>query len=192
MPILHKKFCNGWWSDPHIQFQSTMSSSKNEEGGSSDEEMTEDEIAAAKAQRSEKSNRAQLAEMLERMTPQEIFNIYDKDGSGDIDYEEFVEMLPQIGITMGEAKALKFFRMCDRDGGGGIDLEEFKMALYAFDGEASNSNGYKPNNILSPHDAFEMFDENGGGDLDEDELAFALEYLNLDVSGARQEFFMNK
>ena len=169
-----------------------MSSSKNEEGGSSDEEMTEDEIAAAKAQRSEKSNRAQLAEMLERMTPQEIFNIYDKDGSGDIDYEEFVEMLPQIGITMGEAKALKFFRMCDRDGGGGIDLEEFKMALYAFDGEASNSNGYKPNNILSPHDAFEMFDENGGGDLDEDELAFALEYLNLDVSGARQEFFMNK
>ena len=154
--------------------------------------MSEEEIAKAKAERSEKSNRAQLAEMLERMTPEEIFNMYDKDSSGGIDYEEFVEMLPQIGVKMGEAKALKFYRMCDRDGSGEIDVEEFKMALYAFDGESSNSNGYKPNDILSPHDAFEMFDEDGSGELGEDELAFALEYLNLDVSGARQEYFMRK
>jgi Ca2+-binding EF-hand superfamily protein len=167
-------------------------SERTDDNSDSEEEMTEEEIRKAQAQRSEKSNRAQLSELLDRMTPEDIFNLYDKDGSGDIDYEEFTEMLPQIGIQMGEAKALKFFRMCDRDGGGGIDLEEFKMALYAFDGEASNSNGYKPNQILAPHDVFEMFDENGQGELDEDELAFALEYLNLDVSGARQEYYMNK
>jgi Ca2+-binding EF-hand superfamily protein len=160
--------------------------------GSGEDAMNEEDIAKAKAERSEKSNRAQLAELLERMTPEDIFNMYDKDGSGGIDYEEFVEMLPQIGVKMGEAKALKFYRMCDRDGSGEIDVEEFKMALYAFDGESSNSNGYKPNDILSPHDAFEMFDEDGSGELGEDELAFALEYLNLDVSGSKQELFMNK
>ena len=57
---------------------------------------------------------------------------------------------------------------------------------------SSNSNGYKPKDLLTPHDAFEMFDESGGGDLNEDELAFALEYLNLDVSGSKQEYYMRK
>ena len=37
-----------------------------------------------------------------------------------------------------------------------------------------------------------MFDEDGSGELGEDELAFALEYLNLDVSGQKQEYFMRK
>ena len=92
----------------------------------SNDEMNEEDIAKAQAERSEKSNRAQLAEMLERMTPEEIFNMYDKDGSGGIDYEEFVEMLPQIGVKMGEAKALKFYRMCDRDGSGEIDVSDLK------------------------------------------------------------------
>ena len=159
---------------------------------SDEDEMTDEQLAEAQKTRAEKSNRAQLAELLERKTVKELFDLYDKDKSGFIDYEEFSEMLPQIGQKMGEAKALKFFRMCDRDGSGEIDEEEFGMALYAFDGEASNSNGYKPKNLLTPHDAFEMFDESGNGDLNEDELAFALEYLNLDVSGQRQEYFMRK
>ena len=66
------------------------------------------------------------------------------------------------------------------------------MALYAFDGESSNSNGYKPSNILSPHDAFEMFDEDGSGDLGEDELAFALEYLNLVNAPSLPEWILMK
>eukprot|EP00946_MAST-07B_sp_MAST-7B-sp1_P003074 g3074.t1 len=157
-----------------------------------EDEMDEDQLAEAQKARADKSNRAKLTELLERMTVKELFDLYDKDKSGFIDYEEFSEMLPQIGQNLGEAKALKFFRMCDRDGSGEIDEEEFAMALYAFDGDSSNSNGYKPKNLLTPHDAFEMFDESGNGDLNEDELAFALEYLNLDVSGQKQEHYMRK
>ena len=104
------------------------SPSKDDPDSESEQEMTEEEIAAAAAQRSEKSNRAQLSEMLERMTPQEIFNLYDKDGSGGIDYEEFTEMLPQIGIKMGEAKALKF-----SDGTMKVDLTTASTLIQVLD-----------------------------------------------------------
>ena len=63
--------------------------------------------------------------------PDDVFKRFDKDESGFIDYDEFVQMLPELGIKMTEAKALKYFRVCDSDGSGEIDVDEFKVALYA-------------------------------------------------------------
>ena len=64
--------------------------------------MTDEQLAEAKKARAEKSNRAQLAELLERMTVKELFDLYDKDKSGYIDYEEFSEMLPQSALPTSE------------------------------------------------------------------------------------------
>ena len=39
------------------------------------------------------------------LTPAQVFARYDADGSGAIDMEEFVVMLPHLGILVNEAKA---------------------------------------------------------------------------------------
>lgn len=62
-----------------------------------------------------------------KMTAEECFLEFDTDKSGLIDYEEFQQMLPRLGIDISEAKALRYFRMCDKDNSGAIDLDEFKV-----------------------------------------------------------------
>ena len=118
---------------------------------------------------------------------EEIFLMFDDDNSGLLDEDEFMAMLPKLGLNMSEAKANKYFRLCDADGSGAIDLEEFKVAMFALDPETGNTVGFTPNDILSPQDAFHMFDEDNSGTLDEDEIADVVEYMQMDVSDAKQE-----
>jgi Ca2+-binding EF-hand superfamily protein len=129
---------------------------------------------------------------LQKQSPEDLFKKFDTDNSGTIDYDEFVALLPKLGVKMTEAKALKYFRVCDQDGSGNIDIEEFKLALFACDPVNGNPIGFEPSSLLTPQDAFEMFDEDGSGNLDEDEYFVLLEYLGLEVSDARQESLFNK
>ena len=159
-----------------------------EEGGGEyeedDEEYYEEEAA--------EEERKTAIDRLAKAKPEDVFTEFDKDGSGFIDYDEFIVMLPQLGINMTEAKALKYFRLCDADGSGEIDVDEFKVALFACDPVNGNPCGFSPNKLLTPQDAFEMFDEDGSGKLDEDEFFVLLEYLGLQVSDAKQESLFNK
>lgn len=129
---------------------------------------------------------------LTKKSPDEIFDEFDEDGSGFMDYDEFAAMLPALGIKMTDAKALKYFRVCDADGSGEIDREEFQVALFACDPVNGNPLGFSPNKLLTPQDAFEMFDEDGSGKLDEDEFFVLLEYLGIHVGDAKQEALFNK
>ncbi|KAJ8600173.1 hypothetical protein CTAYLR_001943 [Chrysophaeum taylorii] len=126
------------------------------------------------------------------MDPHEVFALFDTDGSGLINLEEFTAMLTKLNIKISDAKASKYFKLCDVDGSGEIDLEEFKVALFACDPNGGNSIGFVPNALLTPLDAFEMFDKDGSGRLDEDEFFFVLEYLKLDVSDQKQERLFSK
>ena len=45
-----------------------------------------------------------------KKSPAELFALYDIDGSGSIDFEEFTACLPQLGQDLSEAKAYKYFR----------------------------------------------------------------------------------
>jgi Ca2+-binding EF-hand superfamily protein len=129
---------------------------------------------------------------LQKETPEGIFERFDKDGSGFIDYDEFVQMLPHLKIQMCEAKALKYFRVCDSDGSGEIDIDEFKVALFACDPINGNPCSFVPNKMLTPQDAFEMFDEDGSGKLDEDEFFVILEYLGISLDDDAQEKYFKK
>ena len=158
-----------------------------EKTDSSDEELDDDALARAEAARQQSNARSKVKQFLEQRPAREIFEQFDKDGSGAIEYEEFVEMLPALGIKMNEAKAKTFFRACDQDFSGAIDFEEFELALHAADGAGGNSLGFTPKEYVGPHDAFEMFDEDFSGALSEDEFAVALEYLNIKIDGGLQE-----
>ncbi|CAM9366350.1 unnamed protein product, partial [Chrysoparadoxa australica] len=133
-----------------------------------------------------------LADKLKATPPEEVFAMFDTDGSGKIDFDEFRAMLPHLGIRVAMPKALKYFRMCDTDNSGEIDLDEFKMGLFAMDPDSGNAMGFSPNSLLTPMDAFEMFDEDGSGQIDEDEFFFLLQYLGVDISEEKQEKLFKK
>lgn len=126
-------------------------------------------------------------ELLKEMTAEDIFNIFDDDESGLMNFEEFHNMLPRLGIRISDAKAYRYFLICDTDRSGEIDVDEFKVALYACDPTSGNPIGFAPSSYLSPLDAFETFDAQHTGFVDEDEFYFAMEYLGLKMTDFRHE-----
>ena len=44
------------------------------------------------------------------LDPEGLFQRYDKDSSGNISFDEFKDMLPDLGIKISDAKALKYFK----------------------------------------------------------------------------------
>ncbi|KAG4064615.1 hypothetical protein PC123_g598 [Phytophthora cactorum] len=144
-----------------------------------DEELDEKETAEAEKRK--------VAVLNSKLSPEELFKKYDTDGSGNISASEFLAMLPDLGISISAAKAMRIFRKCDTDGGGEIDLTEFKMAMFAVDPVSGNPLGFSPSTLLGPRDAFELFDEDGTGQIDELEFADVLEYFGMDVSDEKQE-----
>ena len=66
----------------------------------------EDPEAAAKRRAKKKLEKTDW----KKKTPEELFAMYDVDGSGSIDFEEFKAALPQLGQDLSEAKAFKYFR----------------------------------------------------------------------------------
>jgi Ca2+-binding EF-hand superfamily protein len=71
-----------------------------------------------------------------------FFNRYDVNGDGEIDYEEFVEMLNDLGLrNLHEDDMKGVFARVDVDGSGSIDIEEF--AGYMTDSFTSEAVAYK-------------------------------------------------
>uniref|UniRef100_H3HCY8 EF-hand domain-containing protein n=1 Tax=Phytophthora ramorum TaxID=164328 RepID=H3HCY8_PHYRM len=149
-----------------------------------DESLNEAEAAEAEKRK--------VAVLNSKLSPEELFKKYDTDGSGNISASEFLAMLPDLGISISGAKALRIFRRCDTDGGGEIDLAEFKMAMFAVDPVSGNTLGFSPSALLGPRDAFELFDEDGTGQIDALEFADVLEYFGMDVSDEKQEKIFKK
>ncbi|KDO31373.1 hypothetical protein SPRG_03990 [Saprolegnia parasitica CBS 223.65] len=140
----------------------------------------------------EEYNKRNVALLLSKMSPEELFKKFDEDQSGLISADEFLAMLPQLNITVSKPKGLRIFRACDKDGSGEIDLEEFKMALFAVDPTSGNTLQFTPSSLLSPKDAFSLFDENGSGQIDELEFADVVEYFNINADDAKQEKLFRK
>lgn len=156
--------------------------------------MFEEEIVLTDKQKMRNAmleDRDKVKDALKKMTPIDIFILFDEDDSGLISFEEFRKMLPFLNINISDAKALRYFRLCDTDGSGEIDIDEFKVALFACDPTSGNPVGYKPSGNLTPMDAFELFDEDQSGYLDEDEYRYACEYLKIAASDEvlEDEFF---
>jgi len=140
----------------------------------------------------------------------EVFDKYDIDGSGTISFEEFQNMLPDLGIHhLTIPRQLEYFRLCDQDGSGQIDLNEMKVALYvcakespslndstaptSFNSHSSSRSNSKNNySVLSPQDAFKMFDKDDSGKIDEDEFHFLLEYLDIRMDERSYEKMFKK
>ena len=54
-----------------------------------------------------------------------MFHRHDKDGSGDLDREEFVVLLEEIGVELTDVELTEVMGAMDSDGDGSIDVGEF-------------------------------------------------------------------
>jgi Ca2+-binding EF-hand superfamily protein len=62
----------------------------------------------------------------DRTTIHSLFYKYDRDGSGDIDSNELVNLLSDLGVTLKDENELSgLLMLVDRDGNGTISFEEF-------------------------------------------------------------------
>eukprot|EP00946_MAST-07B_sp_MAST-7B-sp1_P000037 g37.t1 len=64
--------------------------------------------------------------MLRRMTPTEVFRVYDTDGNQQLSSREYLRILEELKISVAERKALRLFARHDKGGMGCLTLEEFK------------------------------------------------------------------
>ena len=56
-----------------------------------------------------------------------LFQQFDKDGNGEIDVEELIELASALGETWSEEQALIAMDQMDGDGSGSLDLEELRI-----------------------------------------------------------------
>ncbi|CAM9364999.1 troponin C, slow skeletal and cardiac muscles [Petromyzon marinus] len=96
---------------------------------------------------------------------QEMIDEVDEDGSGTVDFEEFLIMMvrsmKEESKGKSEEELSELYRMFDKNGDGYIDLEELKVMLHAT-GED-----------ITDDDIEELFadgDKNGDGFIDYDEF----------------------
>ena len=57
------------------------------------------------------------------------FRAIDKDGSGSLDYSEFMQAMRRLGLGLKDDQTMELARAMDADGDGTIDIEEFCAAL---------------------------------------------------------------
>ncbi|GJP33825.1 hypothetical protein CLOM_g18332 [Closterium sp. NIES-68] len=75
------------------------------------------------------------------LTPQQIakiedvFTVFDKDGSGSIDKMEMKFAMSQLGINVSQEEFEEIFAAMDRNGDGAIDFEEYVAVMTGYMGE---------------------------------------------------------
>lgn len=59
-----------------------------------------------------------------------VFAHFDSDGGGELDLEEFREMMRAMQIGLSEERIIELFLSFDADGGGAVDEKEFVRGLF--------------------------------------------------------------
>lgn len=90
-----------------------------------------------------------------------MFNKVDADGSGEIEYSEFVVATLNEKNLLSNNKLQTAFKMFDKDGGGTISIDEIKEVL---------SFGQKLDEDVVQQ-IIKQVDENGDGEISYDEFA---------------------
>lgn len=112
----------------------------------------------------------------------EAFNMFDKDGNGNISAEELRQVLKEMGAEPSDSELKIMMQQVDTDGNGEIEFEEFCEMM-----------------AMIPHDkdrdlrvAFETFDKDGNGFIDKDELKLVMNQMGESLSSTQIEAMMKE
>merc|ERR1712072_584207 len=104
----------------------------------------------------------------------QCFTAIDKDGSGNIDRDEFREFVQEVGMDVTEQELTWMMNDLDADGNGTVDCEEFIAAM------KSKFNDVEGEEIIQ--NAFDVFDLDGSGALSYSEMEEVLVHMGEKMS----------
>ncbi|KAI8521076.1 calmodulin-like 3 [Branchiostoma belcheri] len=100
----------------------------------------------------------------------EAFNLFDKDGGGDISVKELGSVMRSLGQNPTEQELQDMVRSVDQDGNGTIDFNEFlQMMQKAMKSDVDSEAELK--------EAFRVFDKDGNGFISSEELRHVMTNL---------------
>jgi len=70
-----------------------------------------------------------------------VFKLFDSNQDGNLDWEEFNDMIRQMRIGLDGARVKELFQAVDKDGGGSIDEQEFVHAVFPTEYESIYGEG---------------------------------------------------
>merc|ERR1712087_1018687 len=94
----------------------------------------------------------------------EAFEVFDKDGDGQITPQELAAIMRALGENLNEDDILTMIQEADADGDGNIDFEEFKKlmaedAILGFGDGASSQSGSNDSNLSALNEENGFVDE---------------------------------
>lgn len=99
----------------------------------------------------------------------EAFRVFDVDGGGTIDTEEYSKLMAMLGMTDNPAVLSEMFQAMDGDADGELQFEEFLVLMATLMHAEDNTDDVS--------DAFELLDADGRGWIPIDTCRYLLEGL---------------
>ena len=96
-----------------------------------------------------------------------VFNEFDADGSGAVDYSEYMLKMLRDALARDRTRILDLFRQWDKDSSGAVDRDEFREGIRraGFDAKEDDLDAI-----------FDDLDEDGSGELEYNELQAKLQW----------------
>lgn len=98
-----------------------------------------------------------------------LFRVFDEDGSGTMDFEEYIMAINCTNLTEPKEKLTWIFNVFDEDGGGSIDIDEvikLVIGLFAIGGVEAD----KEVLLSCVQEILEAIDENNDGEITKEEF----------------------
>lgn len=102
--------------------------------------------------------------ILKNFMIKEAFQMFDSDGSGEIDPKEFKKLVMSLGIEVDDKKIYALYKEIDTNRSGTIDLQEFTAMMIKYE--------FNRDSPVEQHleNTFNLYDKNGDGIIDRDDL----------------------
>ena len=113
--------------------------------------------------------KAQFLENQEGSMAESLFRVFDDDGSGSMDFTEYMLASNCTSLTEPEAKLTWIFNVFDEDGGGSIDIDEVIKLVIGL----TTMNGVEVEKqvlLTCVQDILEAIDVDGDGDITKEEF----------------------
>ena len=113
------------------------------------------------------------------------FNMFDEDGSGDIDKGEFAKLTDALGLQINERRKQELLRELDKEGSGTIDYDEFLNLMEKFQmgdtkkqmEETFTDYDKDMDNIITLNDILKVSEELDGVQLNEDDAKLIIAFF---------------
>ena len=113
--------------------------------------------------------KAQFLENHEGSMAESLFRVFDEDGSGSMDFTEYMLASNCTSLNETEAKLTWIFNVFDEDGGGSIDIDEVIKLVIGL----TTMNGVEVEKqvlLTCVQDILEAIDGDGDGDITKEEF----------------------